>query len=183
MLAAEWPSALYSSSRVPSFLHRGVVPSRLFFRGFPATHRPNFRVSGRQPPREKEAEDLGRTCWSSAAWCSASSTTRGTGDFFFTFFLSFLLYRILFKFKIKFYLCDFVIECCYIYVRIIEYTRSAKSLIVIYLSCSTNFRIFCFSFSLFLRLLYIYIFYYYYYFSSATMIKLLGIIYCVSRRF
>lgn len=60
MLAAEWPSALYSSSRVPSFLHRGVVPSRLFFRGFPATHRPNFRVSGRQPPREKEGsrEDM-----------------------------------------------------------------------------------------------------------------------------
>lgn len=86
MLAAEWPSALYSSSRVPSFLHRGVVPSRLFFRGFPATHRPNFRVSGRQPPREKEAEDLGRTCWSSAAWCSASSTTRGTGWLFFHVF-------------------------------------------------------------------------------------------------
>lgn len=76
---------------------------------------------------------------------------------FFSRFSSPSCCRILFKFKIKFYLCAFVIECCYIYVRIIEYTRSAKSLIVIYLSCSTNFRIFCFSFPLFLRLLYIYI--------------------------
>lgn len=74
---------------------------------------------------------------------------------FFSRFSSPSCCRILFK--IKFYLCAFVIECCYIYVRIIEYTRSAKSLIVIYLSCSTNFRIFCFSFPLFLRLLYIYI--------------------------
>lgn len=78
---------------------------------------------------------------------------------FFSRFSSPSCCRILFKFKIKFYLCAFLIECCYIYVRIIEYTRSAKSisLIVIYLSCSTNFRIFCFSFPLFLRLLYIYI--------------------------
>lgn len=101
---------------------------------------------------------------------------------FFSRFSSPSCCRILFK--IKFYLCAFLIECCYIYVRIIEYTRSAKSisLIVIYLSCSTNFRIFCFSFR-YSYGFYIYIFYYYYYFSSATMIKLLGIIYCVSRRF
>lgn len=90
---------------------------------------------------------------------------------FFSRFSSPSCCRILFKFKIKFYLFDFVIECCYIYVRIIEYTRSAKSLIVIYLSCSTNFRIFCFSFR-YSYGFYIYIFYYYYYFSSATMIKL-----------
>lgn len=89
---------------------------------------------------------------------------------FFSRFSSPSCCRILFK--IKFYLCAFVIECCYIYVRIIEYTRSAKSLIVIYLSCSTNFRIFCFSFR-YSYGFYIYIFYYYYYyFSSATMIKL-----------
>lgn len=47
---------------------------------------------------------------------------------FFSRFSSPSCCRILFKFKIKFYLCDFVIECCYIYVRIIEYTRSAKLL-------------------------------------------------------
>lgn len=31
---------------------------------------------------KKEAEDLGRWCWSFAAWCLAFSTTRGTGEFF-----------------------------------------------------------------------------------------------------
>lgn len=90
---------------------------------------------------------------------------------FFSRFSSPSCCRILFK--IKFYLCAFVIECCYIYVRIIEYTLQLNPFHLLSFICHARqiFVSFAFPFR-YSYGFYIYIFYYYYYFSSATMIKL-----------
>lgn len=160
-----------SSSRVPSFLDRGVVPSLglAFFRpasSFPAPAETGSKFSSLRfslAKRKPRISAGSRPCWSSAAWCSASSTTRGTGESFFTFFLSFFLWNLKFA-EILFVLLLLNDEChslvglflflryayvfkCFVKLVIIKYIRSVKSVHFVYcFHRSTNFHIFCFSF-------------------------------------
>lgn len=189
MLAVEWPSALYSPpsivesrpvvprSRRRSFSRPRFLPPRFFLRAFPAPAETGSKFSSLRfslAKRKPRISAGSRPCWSSAAWCSASSTTRGTGESFFTFFLSFFLWNLKFA-EILFVLLLLNDEChslvglflflryayvfkCFVKLIIIKYIRSVKPVHFVYcFHRSMNFHIFCFSFWLFLRAVFFFI--------------------------